>query len=145
MAPQGDEVASGWPFGLENMNLRLRNSETLQAVPAGSNSLRLHSTSFSSFSSSDLDTESTRSFFQDRSITLGRLIGIKPREGDLYFPTSFHFAEKAKLSVINAGPISPKTPEATLCHSACIPVIRDVLEKMSPGRHNTRSRSSEVD
>ncbi|XP_068661259.1 uncharacterized protein [Aristolochia californica] len=140
-----DEIGSGWPLGLENMNQRLRYVETLQAVPAASNTLRLRSTSFSSFSSSDLDTESTRSFFQDGSITLGRLIGIKPWESDLNFPSSFRLAEQEQMSILNAEANATKFHEMTMCHSVCIPVIQDVLEKMSPSRHNSRRRRSQLD
>lgn len=46
--------------------------------PNALNTLIAVSPSFSSDSSSDLDTESTGSFFYDKSITLGNLIGLPP-------------------------------------------------------------------
>ncbi|KAG6778780.1 hypothetical protein POTOM_015126 [Populus tomentosa] len=81
MAAEGNEASNGWPLGL--MSTRLRVMETIQAAPAEPYSLRIRSSSFSSFSSSNLDTESTASFFQDRSVPLGRLIGIRPGNGGL--------------------------------------------------------------
>lgn len=60
----------GWPLGLQPlMNVRNRGFN-------GSISFNTLITSSSSDSSSDLDTESTASFFHDKSITLGSLIGI---------------------------------------------------------------------
>lgn len=49
---QANEMPSGWPLGLENMNMRFRVMERLQAASEDPNS-----TSISSFTSSDLDTE----------------------------------------------------------------------------------------
>ncbi|KAM3325451.1 hypothetical protein P3S67_000576 [Capsicum chacoense] len=60
----------GWPLGLQPlMNMRNGGFD-------GSISFNTLITSSSSHSSSDLDTESTASFFHDKSITLGSLIGI---------------------------------------------------------------------
>ncbi|KAH9618746.1 hypothetical protein KSS87_014599 [Heliosperma pusillum] len=67
------ETGMGWPLGLGSMYMRLRMVERRSSLYA-------QSTSFSSFSSSNLDTESTVSFFQDKSKSLGRLIGIRPRD-----------------------------------------------------------------
>ncbi|KAI4304639.1 hypothetical protein MLD38_040119 [Melastoma candidum] len=73
MAQQGD----GWPMGLQPVSrIRVgfsRNPDVSSA--SASFSALLTSSPTSSDSSSDLDTESTGSFFHDRSITLGRLIG----------------------------------------------------------------------
>ncbi|XP_051130564.1 uncharacterized protein At3g17950-like [Andrographis paniculata] len=63
----------GWPLGLNLRAGMVRNRD-----PNGSisfNTLLTGSIS-SSDSSSDLDTESTGSFFHDKSITLGSLIGV---------------------------------------------------------------------
>ena len=58
---QNHEIPSGWPLGLGIMNMRLR---VLQRFPASAAaepySLHVASTSFSSFSSSNLDTEVTQ-------------------------------------------------------------------------------------
>ncbi|XP_076916231.1 uncharacterized protein At3g17950-like [Bidens hawaiensis] len=65
MARQVEE--GGWPLGLQPLNLRAVSFSTLLS---GSPSSSSHS------STSDLDTESTGSFFHDRSITLGNLMGV---------------------------------------------------------------------
>ncbi|XP_021726506.1 uncharacterized protein LOC110693664 [Chenopodium quinoa] len=76
------ERGIGWPLGLGSMYMRLR---LVEGLPVSSTSDRARSSfcfpssSFSSFSSSNLDTESTASFFQDNSKSLGRIIGIRPR------------------------------------------------------------------
>ncbi|GAA0181884.1 hypothetical protein LIER_30297 [Lithospermum erythrorhizon] len=75
MAQQGER---GWPLGLQPLHGRAglaRNRDVL----SGSTSFNTFlsgspSTSCTDFSS-DLDTESTESFFHDRSTTLGSLIG----------------------------------------------------------------------
>ncbi|CAN4116954.1 unnamed protein product [Withania somnifera] len=60
----------GWPLGLQPL-MNVRNPGF-----NGSISFNTLITSSSSDSSSDLDTQSTTSFFHDKSITLGSLIGI---------------------------------------------------------------------
>ncbi|KDP44227.1 hypothetical protein JCGZ_05694 [Jatropha curcas] len=68
----------GWPLGLQPLNVRIglpRNGEFSGSVSF--NTLLTGSPTSSTDSSSDLDTESTGSFFHDRSITLGSLIGVK--------------------------------------------------------------------
>ncbi|KAK9280348.1 hypothetical protein L1049_014036 [Liquidambar formosana] len=67
----------GWPLGLQPLNVRVglvRNGEFSGSMSF--NTLLTGSPSSSSDSSSDLDTESTGSFFHDKSITLGSLIGV---------------------------------------------------------------------
>ncbi|XVE96866.1 hypothetical protein REPUB_Repub02eG0260300 [Reevesia pubescens] len=67
----------GWPLGLQPLNARIglvRNSDFSGSVSFST--LLTASPSSSSISSSDLDTESTGSFFHDKSITLGSLIGV---------------------------------------------------------------------
>ncbi|XP_048234713.1 uncharacterized protein At3g17950 isoform X2 [Ricinus communis] len=67
----------GWPLGLQPLNMRVglpRNGDFSGSVSF--NTLLTGSpTSSTDSSSSDLDTESTGSFFHDKSITLGSLIG----------------------------------------------------------------------
>ncbi|KAH6795404.1 hypothetical protein C2S51_036390 [Perilla frutescens var. frutescens] len=81
---EGNDVPRGWPFGLGNMNSRIvvvdaSQPAVVEAAPPQPYASRiLRSPSFSSFSSSNLDTESTGSFFPDQSMSLGRLIGIQP-------------------------------------------------------------------
>ncbi|KAB2606879.1 hypothetical protein D8674_006596 [Pyrus ussuriensis x Pyrus communis] len=68
----------GWPLGLQPLHVRVglaaSNHEFSGSVSF--NTLLTGSPTSSTDSSSDLDTESTGSFFHDRSITLGSLIGI---------------------------------------------------------------------
>ncbi|KAI3429090.1 uncharacterized protein J3R85_008736 [Psidium guajava] len=69
----------GWPLGLQPVNVRVGLGRNNRARSAGSisfNTLLTGSpTSSSTDFSSDLDTESPGSFFHDRSITLGSLMG----------------------------------------------------------------------
>ncbi|KAJ6416638.1 hypothetical protein OIU84_002494 [Salix udensis] len=97
MAAEDNEESNGWPLGL--MSTRLRVMESIRAAPVEPYSLRLRSSSFTSFSSSNLDTESTASFFQDSSVPLGRLIGIRPGNGALYFPRRVHADEREKIGI----------------------------------------------
>ncbi|XVF76628.1 hypothetical protein PTKIN_Ptkin13bG0281500 [Pterospermum kingtungense] len=68
----------GWPLGLQPLNARIglvrRNHDISGSVSF--TTLLTASPSSSTISSSDLDTQSTGSFFPDKSITLGSLIGI---------------------------------------------------------------------
>ncbi|KAI4334518.1 hypothetical protein L6164_019201 [Bauhinia variegata] len=67
----------GWPLGLQPLNARIglgRNGDNLGSISF--NTLITGSSSSSTDSSSDLDTESTGSFFPDKSTTFGNLIGV---------------------------------------------------------------------
>ncbi|BFG36164.1 hypothetical protein CerSpe_224380 [Prunus speciosa] len=75
----------GWPLGLRPLNARVglirrrdfsAGSVSFSTLVSGSPTFSIAASSSSSSSSSDLDTESTGSFFHDKSITLGRLIGV---------------------------------------------------------------------
>lgn len=65
----------GWPLGLQPLNLRIGLGRSRDGSTSFNTSLSDSLTS-STDSSSDLDTESTGSFFHDRSTTLGSLIGV---------------------------------------------------------------------
>ncbi|KNA12287.1 hypothetical protein SOVF_126910 isoform B [Spinacia oleracea] len=68
----------GWPLGLQPLNVRIglgRARDYFGSMSFNTTMLTGSPTS-STDSSSDLDTESTGSFFHDRSITLGSLIGV---------------------------------------------------------------------
>ncbi|XP_027337117.1 uncharacterized protein At3g17950-like [Abrus precatorius] len=68
----------GWPLGLRLLNARIglvRNGDFSGSI-SFSTVLTASPTPSTDDSSSVLDTESTGSFFRDKSITLGRLIGI---------------------------------------------------------------------
>ncbi|KAF5200976.1 hypothetical protein FRX31_009440 [Thalictrum thalictroides] len=122
------EMSNGWPLGLENMNLRLRVVESLQVAPSEIyHPYRVRSTSFSSFTSSDLDTESTKSFFNDGSVSLGRIIRIRPGDGDLYFTAnSFHHRERRQVNGRSAPSDSFRSHhEVTVSRgSVCIPLLQ---------------------
>ncbi|KAA8543893.1 hypothetical protein F0562_021930 [Nyssa sinensis] len=65
----------GWPLGLQPLNVRVglvRNRDFSGSISFNT----LLSGSSSTDSSSDLDTESTGSFFHDTSTTLGSLMGV---------------------------------------------------------------------
>lgn len=64
----GEARSNGWPLGLQ---------QPLQIVRGEPPSFFISTPSITSESSSDLDTESTGSFFPERSTTLGSLIGIQ--------------------------------------------------------------------
>ncbi|KAL5814514.1 hypothetical protein ACOSQ4_025155 [Xanthoceras sorbifolium] len=68
----------GWPLGLQPLNVRvgLVGNHGDFSGSVSFNTLITGSPTSSTDSSSDLDTESTGSFFHDRSITLGSLIGV---------------------------------------------------------------------
>ncbi|KAL5057852.1 hypothetical protein RYX36_029456 [Vicia faba] len=68
----------GWPLGLRLLNSRIgvvRNGD-FSGSDSFSTVLSADSPTPSTYSSSDLDTQSTGSFFHDKSITLGSLIRI---------------------------------------------------------------------
>ncbi|KAG5242968.1 60S Ribosomal protein [Salix suchowensis] len=70
-------LEDGWPLGLRPLNARVglvRNRDVNGSVSFST--LLSASNSSSTDSSSDLDTESTGSFFHDNSLTLGSLIGV---------------------------------------------------------------------
>ncbi|TKY59220.1 ATP synthase subunit c [Spatholobus suberectus] len=124
----------GWPFGLGFLNMRLRGAESLPAAPVEQpHSLHVPSTSFSSFSSSNLDTESTASFFQDNSVSLGHLIGLRPGEkGRLYFPNSLRLDEREKKTLAKGScSDASKVKEVDMARGICIPMLLEALLKIS--------------
>ncbi|XP_010272351.1 PREDICTED: uncharacterized protein LOC104608156 isoform X2 [Nelumbo nucifera] len=140
MGTEVHEMPNGWPLGLENMSTRLRVLEYLQAAVAEeSSSFHMYSTSFSSFSSSELDTESTRSFFQDHSVSLGRLIGIRPGvRGDLHFTNTIHSQEHEQVSVAGSSTTMTRRREMAMSEGICIPLLLNILVKINPSRNNSK-------
>ncbi|WJX52060.1 hypothetical protein P8452_38204 [Trifolium repens] len=144
---QNDEMQIGWPLGLGFVNMRLRVVESLptaQQVDPFSLSLHIPSTSFSSLSSSNLDTESTASFFKDNSVSLGNLIGIKAGERRrLYFPNTLKFEENenkplAKGSCSSDG--NSKAQEGDMSCGICILSLFDpLLIKITKSKKNSRN------
>ncbi|GLJ15982.1 hypothetical protein SUGI_0264580 [Cryptomeria japonica] len=104
-----DGLPDGWPLGLEALNIRVRIMETIRAAEL--NSFHLATPSFSSLSSSDLDTESTRSFFPDKSITLGTLIGIRTDHTTMHNGSAGHQQAQMQVSQSRCGSTRPKS-----CH-----------------------------
>ncbi|KAK6268727.1 hypothetical protein QUC31_012887 [Theobroma cacao] len=141
---QNREMSNGWPLGLQIMTMRLRLQERLQAAAPTVEPYSLHmpSSSFSSFSSSNLDTESSASFFQDNSVSLGRLIGFRPRDrGALYFQNTIHAEENNRLPVTGACKDVSRRHNSDMSQGICIPLILGALVKMS----RNRSKSKQLD
>ncbi|KAK6124380.1 hypothetical protein DH2020_041873 [Rehmannia glutinosa] len=130
---EGNEMPNGWPLGLGNMNSRIRMVGTSQLVavsPPQSTASCLHrSLSFSSFSSSNLDTESTASFFPDQSVSLGRLIGIKAaNKGRLYYEHDQNLVDE------RSDQVGLRVPKGHTYHSYgfCVPLLHHVIGRMAP-------------
>ncbi|KAI3995850.1 hypothetical protein MKX01_020385 [Papaver californicum] len=71
----------GWPLGLQPLNaivglVRNHHDAAFSARSMSFNTLLTFSPSTSTVFSSDIDTESTGSFFPDKSMTLGSLMGV---------------------------------------------------------------------
>ncbi|XP_073159206.1 uncharacterized protein [Henckelia pumila] len=123
-------ISNGWPLGLGNMSYRIRGVElsAQQAAPPTQThpSAIPRSFSFSSYSSSNLDTESTASFFRDRSVSLGRLIGIKAanKEKLVVNEKLAHLEEVSKSHENSRGNI-------------CVPLLHHVIGRIvtRSGRH----------
>ncbi|KAI8525555.1 hypothetical protein RHMOL_Rhmol13G0239400 [Rhododendron molle] len=141
MVEQDHGTPTGWPLGLGNLNLRLRVTESQQPAAAEAEaepySLHAHSSSFSSFSSSNLETESTASFFQDHSVSLGRLMGIKPRDRG-YFPSTISSVEQHESTSARISfPDAPGNRVEELSRGVCVPLLVSILMKMTRSRSNS--------
>ncbi|KAK6149944.1 hypothetical protein DH2020_017469 [Rehmannia glutinosa] len=127
---EGNEMPNGWPLGLGNMNSRIRmvGASQLVAPPQSAASGLRRSLSFSSFSSTNLDTESTSSFFPDQSVSLGRLIGIKAaNKGRLYCEDDGNVVDERSDQV---GLRVPKG-HAYHSHGFCVPLLHHVIGRMA--------------
>ncbi|PSS24620.1 Protein FAM216B like [Actinidia chinensis var. chinensis] len=142
MLVEDHETTNGWPLGLGNLNIRLRVTENFEpaAATAERSSLHAPSSSFSSFLSSDLDTEikqSTASFFQDHSVSLGRLIGIRPRDrGVVYFPNTTSVEQHESILESRSCSDVPGAQQEEMSQGICVPIFFSIIVKM------TRSKSS---
>ncbi|CAL0309321.1 unnamed protein product [Lupinus luteus] len=139
---QNDEMPIGWPLGLSFLNLRLRVVESLPGASIQPYSLHIPSTSFSSFSSSNLDTEyqSTASFFQDKSVSLAQLIGF--RAGDrrrLYIPNSLRIEESEKKLAKGSCSDDSKEQGVHISQCICIPILLDTLVKIRKSKKNSKN------
>ncbi|MED6122502.1 hypothetical protein PIB30_040410 [Stylosanthes scabra] len=132
MVAENDEIAIGigWPLGLGFLNMRLRIVESLPSASVAPYSLLLPSTSFSSFSSSNLDTESSASFFQDKSVSLAQLIGTRQGErGGLYLSNSMKFEEEEKKLANEFA--SEEQGVEDVCGGICIPIVLHTIQRIS--------------
>ncbi|KAL2473651.1 putative protein-like [Forsythia ovata] len=138
MVMEENEIPSGWPLGLGNMNVRFRVAESSMTATTGAYISRpIRSSSFSSFSSSNLDTESTASFFPDRSVSLGRLIGIQPRNrGNSYYPNTIISQQHGNMSVTRSGRDEFEGQDNP--QGLCVPLLHNVIGKMGRSRSSTR-------
>ncbi|XP_038986132.1 uncharacterized protein LOC120111923 [Phoenix dactylifera] len=134
MAAEVNNIPGGWPLGLERLTVRLRAMETSRAVATMPDSLCMRSDSFSSYSSSELDTESTISFFPDRSITLGSLIGIKPGDGNLRFARSILPAEMGSDPTVDLTPGSMEQHQTIISCCVCVPLVSTILAGRTTSR-----------
>ncbi|MBA0868571.1 hypothetical protein Goshw_015741 [Gossypium schwendimanii] len=123
------------------MKLRLQERKQYSTPAVEPHSPHIPSPSFSSFcSSSNIDTESTASFFQDNSVSLGKLIGFRQRDtGSVLYLQSTIGAEQNTIvsGVCNCNDVS-RGQCGDLCgqgQGICIPMILGTLVKI------TRSRS----
>lgn len=122
-------MCNGWPLGLEVVNTRIRVVQDFPAVVAEPPSLHWPSSSFSSFSSSNLDTESTASFFQDHSVSFGRLIGFRRRDGrGSCFPNPTTKSEKMCLRVRAANSDVAGGQGLEMRRGICIPLLAAIVK-----------------
>lgn len=113
---------AGWPLGLETLNLRVHIMDAMRGGDIGS--MRMSTPSFSSVSSSDFDTESSLSFFPDKSTTLGNLIGIRSNRRTRHASNSVHPEGKTKISRMGIIARTPSSGRATTWKSltGCLPL-----------------------
>ncbi|XP_039038000.1 uncharacterized protein LOC120175443 isoform X2 [Hibiscus syriacus] len=137
MAAENQETSNGWPLGLQIMTMRLGLQERYQvAAPAVEPySLHIPSSSFSSFSSSNLDTESSASFFQDNSVSLGKLIGLGASERrPLYLQNTISTHQSNRRLPVRGACNCKDVHSADTSHGICIPLILGALLKISRNR-----------
>ncbi|KAK8580652.1 hypothetical protein V6N12_070913 [Hibiscus sabdariffa] len=145
IAVMDHETSNGWPLGLQIMTMRLGLRETYQgAAPAAVEPYSLHipSSSFSSFSSSNLDTESSASFFQDSSVSLGKLIGLGAGErGALHLQNTISTHQSNRRLPVrgacNCKDVS-RGHGADTSQGICIPLVLGALLKISSNRMKSK-------
>ncbi|KAK9022878.1 hypothetical protein V6N11_003116 [Hibiscus sabdariffa] len=144
MAAENHETSNGWPLGLQIMTMRLGLQERYQggAPAVEPYSPHIPSSSFTSFSSSNLDTESSASFFQDSSVSLGKLIGLGAGErGPLYLQNTIHTHQSNRRlparGAHNCRDV-PRGHSADTSQGICIPLILGALLKISRNRMKSK-------
>ncbi|KAL2244430.1 UNVERIFIED_CONTAM: hypothetical protein Sindi_2711200 [Sesamum indicum] len=135
----GNEIAHGWPLGLignSDSGIRVVIDTSHQAAPPQprprNHTSQLHRcSSFSSFSSSNLDTESTASFFPDQSVSLGRLIGLRTsNKGRLYCEQDQNVRNGRSHHSTVPNPNSYTHNSQGLC----VPLLHHVIARMARTR-----------
>ncbi|XP_027339455.1 uncharacterized protein LOC113853167 isoform X1 [Abrus precatorius] len=140
MVAENDDMPIGWPLGLGFLSMRLRIVDSLPGASVVPYQLDVPSTSFSSFSSSNLDTESTASFFQDNSVSLAQLIGIRAGDrGRLYFPNSLKFEEREKKLTKGSTSNASKVQGVDMSRVVCIPMLLDTFLKIRKSKKSSRN------
>ncbi|CAM8994871.1 unnamed protein product [Rhodiola kirilowii] len=122
MISQVIEMSRGWPLGLEIMHIRLRQTQpVLEPMPSTSSFLHLPSASLSSASSSSSEKKSTSSFFDDRSVTLGRLIGIRASNYGLNVMADVRGGKCKRNRSVAACSAAAVTPTSPVCKDSIFP------------------------
>ena len=84
--------------------------------------------------------QSTASFFQDNSVSLAQLIGIRPGDrGRLYFQNSLRFEEREKKSVKGTCSDASKDQGVDMSRGICIPILLDTLQRISKSKKSSRN------
>ncbi|TYI64445.1 hypothetical protein E1A91_D09G089400v1 [Gossypium mustelinum] len=140
-----EENSNGWPLGLQIMGMRLRLQERLQhqvsAPPVQPYYLHIPSSSFSSLFSSNLDTESSASFFQDNSVSLGKLIGFRQQErGSKHFRNAINGGENIRMPIkATCRDVSRRRQQsADMSQGICIPLILAALVKINKSKSKSK-------
>ncbi|KAF5943809.1 hypothetical protein HYC85_017886 [Camellia sinensis] len=82
--------------------------------------------------------QSTASFFPDHSVSLGRLIGIREREGGvLYFPHSNRVEQGESVTESSCLNV-PGKQEEELSRGICVPLFASILVKMNRSKSSSR-------
>ncbi|XP_068668807.1 uncharacterized protein At3g17950-like [Aristolochia californica] len=144
----------GWPLGLQPLNVRVglvRNPDFSGSISFST--LLTGSPTSSTDSSSDLDTESTGSFFRDKSITLGNLIGVDSildlsgrRSGRVRRPEAVEgkrsYKSKAWFSICTKACLNADSPR----NAPSLGHFLEVERRAANGfRRNSNSMSDELD
>jgi len=77
--------------------------------------------------------QSTASFFQDNSVSLGHLIGLRAGEkGRLYFPNSLRIEEREEKTLAKGS--SSEVKQEDMSRGICIPILLEALLKISKSK-----------
>ncbi|KAL7089021.1 hypothetical protein ACP275_13G163000 [Erythranthe tilingii] len=137
-----DQILNGWPLGLIGELIMNSSSHQLVVVPPPpsppqpcNSGLHRRSSSFSSLSSSNIDTESTASFYPDQSVTLGRLIGIEPVSKGISYckrhePDLIRSSNNSLEIGFTKGHTDNNNNNNNNSQGICVPLLHSVIWKM---------------